>query len=355
MSDIIAIDLFSGAGGTTSGLKKAGINVKVAVELDSTACLTYAKNNPEVTLLNENIVDVTSTRLKKLINLDSNEKLILVACPPCQGFSTIRKNGDSDPRNMLIFEYLRLIKELRPHYLLMENVVGLTRNNGKKIFELFLEELSEYEILYDILNAADYGVPQTRKRLVLHGKRNDLENEKLILPVPTHSKNGGDLKKWKTASVILGLPKLQAGEHYEGENIFNHVCHKISPLNKERMNYIRNHGGSRLSLPENLQLSCHKNYTGHSDVYGIIDINRPVSTITGGCMNYTKGRYGHPFENRALSAREAARLQTFDDDYIFIGNKGELAKQIGNAVPVSLAQASGTVFINLQNRGIDNE
>ncbi|HET1965101.1 TPA: DNA cytosine methyltransferase, partial [Streptococcus pneumoniae] len=108
-----------------------------------------------------------------------------------------------------------------------------------------------------------------------------------------------------------------------------------------------NNGGSRTSLPKSLELNCHKNRLGHSDVYGILDINKPSITITGGCMSYSKGRFGHPTQNRALSAREAARLQSFDDDYIFVGNRGQLAKQIGNAVPVKLAQASGNYFMSV--------
>ncbi len=355
MSNIVAIDLFSGAGGTTAGLKKAGIDVRIAVEIDKTACQTYYYNNPEVQLLNQDIREISGEKLLNDLNLKEDEKLILVACPPCQGFSAIRKNGNNDSRNMLIFEYLRLIKEVKPHYLLMENVTGLMKGNGKFIFESFLEEITSYDVVYDILNSADFGVPQTRKRLVLHGKRKDLVSDKIRLPKATHSKDDKTLQKWIDASIILDLPPLEAGETYISDTVFNHTCHNLSKLNKKRMEYIRKNGGSRICLPEELQLNCHKNYSGHTDVYGIIDINKPVSTITGGCMNYTKGRYGHPFENRALSAREAARLQTFEDNYKFIGNKNEIAKQIGNAVPVKLAYESAKVFVEIEGNVIIND
>ncbi|WP_413536704.1 DNA cytosine methyltransferase [Carnobacterium divergens] len=354
MGELIAIDLFSGAGGTTAGLKKAGINVRLAVELNKIAAKTYTNNNPEVFLICDNIQNVSSQELKNNINMSDEDMLLLVACPPCQGFSSIRKNGIDDERNELIFEYLRCIQDLKPEFLLMENVAGMTRGIGKDIFAKFKNMVSEnYDIVYDVLNSADYGVPQNRKRLVLHGIRKDVVvkmkkyNKELGLPIKTHSKIGGETPKWINADVILGLPEIRAGEEYQGKDIYNHLSNNLSDINIERIRHIRNNGGSRKSLPDNLSLDCHKNTKGHGDVYGILDINKPSITITGGCMSYSKGRFGHPYQDRALSAREAARLQSFDDDYIFFGKKGALAKQIGNAVPVKLAQASGFYFVDL--------
>lgn len=352
---IVAIDLFSGSGGTTQGLKKAGIKVSTAVEIDPTAAETYRINNPEVNLLNKDIKMVKGNQLVDRAE-QSQDYLMLVACPPCQGFSSIRRKGEDDLRNELVFEYARLIKETVPDFLLMENVSGMTSKRGKKIFSKFLDAISgDYEIEYNILNAADYGVPQTRKRLVLHGIRKDLKRSLGIslveMPRQTHSKMGeGQLEKWINADVLLGLPPIEAGQNYEGsKSIFNHVANGLSPTNIKRIQIIRDGGGSRNALPEELVLDCHKGKTGHTDVYGIIDISKPAITITGGCMTYSKGRFGHPFQNRALSAREAARLQSFDDNYIFFGNKSELARQIGNAVPVNLAKASGKYFMELAN------
>ncbi|MGP1440681.1 MAG: DNA cytosine methyltransferase [Treponema sp.] len=348
MKNIVAIDLFSGAGGTTSGLKKAGIKVVAAIEIDKWAAQTYRFNNPEVVLFEDDIRTISGKKILDAISLESSNKLLLVACPPCQGFSTIGKKDINDKRNQLIFEYLRLIKELEPDFLLMENVSGIINKKNGLIFTQFINLIkSEYLITYEILNTADYGVPQTRKRLVLHGIKKDKIDEgfEIKLPKKTHSKEGKkNTQKWVTAEVIMDLPEIKSGEEFLGEGIYNHISNKLTDINIKRIRYIRENGGNRSSLPDNLTLNCHKKNKGHGDVYGIIDISKPSVTITGGCMTYSKGRFGHPTQDRALSAREAARLQSFDDSYVFLGNKGELAKQIGNAVPVKLAEASGRYF-----------
>lgn len=348
MNNIVAVDLFSGAGGTTSGLKKAGIKVAVAVEINKWAARTYRFNNPEVVLLETDIRSVSGKEIIENARLESSDKLLLVACPPCQGFSTIGKNDANDKRNMLIFEYLRLIQELEPDFLLMENVSGITSKKNKSIFKKFINIIeTNYLITYKVLNTADYGVPQTRKRLVLHGIKKDDVNKNFIIKLPetTHSKEGEEYKKkWVTAEVIMDLPEIKCGEEFVGKGVYNHVSNRLSEDNIKRIRHIRNNGGNRSALPEELILNCHKNNKGHTDVYGIVDISKPSVTITGGCMTYSKGRFGHPTQDRALSAREAARLQSFDDNYIFLGNRGELAKQIGNAVPVKLAEASGKYF-----------
>lgn len=358
MKQIKAIDLFSGSGGTTHGLKKAGIEVVAAVEIDEWAVKTYKYNNPEVYLIHDDIRNISAESFSNLYN-KTTDLLLLVACPPCQGFSSIRRGGEDDIRNELVFEYMRLIKELKPDFLLMENVSGMTSKKGKVIFDIFVKEIvKDYNISYDVLNAADYGVPQTRKRLVLHGIDKllfkTLNLKEVELPKKTHSKEREDnICPWVNSDVILGLPSIQAGDSYEGEQpIYNHIANGLSELNITRIGIIRKGTGSRDSLPEDLVLDCHKKSSGHGDVYGILDISKPSVTLTGGCMTFSKGRYGHPFEDRALSAREAARLQTFDDNYFFFGNRTQLAKQIGNAVPAELARASGNYFLNLQSENV---
>lgn len=187
---------------------------------------------------------------------------------------------------------------------------------------------------------------------MLHGISKKLAQKyrvKIGLPEPTHSENGVNCKrKWENASIILDLPPIEAGQEYNGRlKVYNHIANSLSDINKRRISIIREGGGDRTALPEDLVLACHKGEKGYTDVYGILDPNKPSVTITGGCMTYSKGRFGHPVQDRALSAREAARLQSFDDNYIFWGNRGQLARQIGNAVPVKLAQASGNYFMNL--------
>ncbi len=353
---LYAIDLFSGCGGVTSGLKKAGIEVRAAVEINEIAVKTYLENNKEVAILQKDIRNVNGDELRRAAGISEDNRLLLVACPPCQGFSAIRHGGENDKRNQLVFEYIRLVKELNPDFILMENVAGMSRGKGKETFRKAYDEFDKlYKCKYDILNAADYGVPQTRRRLVLHGIRRDIyelwkdKGVEIQLPAPTHvnpSKKNKDCKLpvWKKADVILGLPEIVAGGVCTENGIYNHVCNGMSDTNIKRIKYIREHGGDRTCLPKDLSLECHKDRSGHTDVYGIMDINKPSPTITGGCMHYSKGRYGHPYQNRALSAREAARLQSFDDDYIFFGNNAQIALQIGNAVPVELAKASGLYF-----------
>lgn len=354
-----AIDLFSGCGGVTSGLLKAGIKVRAAVEINDVAIKTYKENHKEIPVIHDDVCNVSGNRLKEVAQITDQDQLLLVACPPCQGFSSIRKGGDEDERNKLVFQFTRLIEELKPEFILMENVAGMSRGKGKKTFDKALKELKKnYKCIYDILNAANYGVPQTRRRLVLHGIRKDIYNKwkkcglKLELPKQTHiapskRKKESDLLVWENADVILGLPSLKAGEICNKKGIYNHVSNSMADINVRRIQYIRKHGGTRTCLPEELALSCHKNKNGHTDVYGIMSMKKPAPTITGGCMHYSKGRFGHPIDDRALSAREAARLQSFDDDFIFIGSNSEMALQIGNAVPVELAKASGIYFYNL--------
>ena len=199
-------------------------------------------------------------------------------------------------------------------------------------------------------------MPQIRKRLVLHGIRNDvydnlgLDKEKQkILPKSTHSKEKKKgYRKWVTVrKAIFDLPILGAGESYDDGIIKNHKARSLSETNIERLQEIRLHGGNREMISEELQLECHKKENvSYTDTYGIIDPDKPAPTITSGCTIISKGRYCHPTQNRGLSIREAARLQSFDDKFEFQGNMGEMSLQIGNAVPPKLAQASGKVIIN---------
>lgn len=216
-------------------------------------------------------------------------------------------------------------------------------------------DTERYKVVSGVVNAADYGVPQLRKRFVLHAVRYDIyarllsKGMDISLPETTHSKDGkGGKKCWVAVREIFdGLPKISAGERYSDDKIKNHYCANLSDINVERMQIIRANGGTRTALPEHLVLKCHKKYTGHSDVYGVMDPDAPAPTMTGGCLSYSKGRFGHPFEDRAISVREAARIQTFPDDYVFGESLTKAALEIGNAVPIKLVEASGKVLLNL--------
>lgn len=352
-----AIDLFCGAGGLSTGLKKSGFRLCLGVDIDEKALKTYKCNLKRTKVLKEDIKKVTGERITELTGINRRDNFLLAGCPPCQGFSSLGKRDANDEKNELVYEYIRIINELEPSFILMENVPGMSTGVGKEIFKNVVKELEEnYHVEYATLNAADFGVPQIRKRLVLHGIRNDvyanlgLDKEKQkILPKSTHSKEKKKgYRKWVTVrKAIFDLPILGAGESYDDSIIKNHKARSLSETNIERLQEIRLHGGNREMISEELQLECHKKENvSYTDTYGIIDPDKPAPTITSGCTIISKGRYCHPTQNRGLSIREAARLQSFDDKFEFQGNMGEMSLQIGNAVPPKLAQASGKVIIN---------
>ena len=352
-----AIDLFCGAGGLSTGLKKSGFRLCLGVDIDEKALKTYKCNLKRTKVLKEDIKKVTGEKITELTGINRRDNFLLAGCPPCQGFSSLGKRDANDEKNELVYEYIRIINELEPSFILMENVPGMSTGVGKEIFKNVVKELEEnYHVEYATLNAADFGVPQIRKRLVLHGIRNDvydnlgLDKEKQkILPKSTHSKEKKKgYRKWVTVrKAIFDLPILGAGESYDDGIIKNHKARSLSETNIERLQEIRLHGGNREMISEELQHECHKKENvSYTDTYGIIDPDKPAPTITSGCTIISKGRYCHPTQNRGLSIREAARLQSFDDKFEFQGNMGEMSLQIGNAVPPKLAQASGKVIIN---------
>lgn len=372
-----AIDIFSGCGGVSCGLTKAGFKVKVAVEIEKKSTDIYHAYKPlsNVYILNKDIRQVAGNEIIKKARIGKDDLYLFAGCPPCQNFSRQNiKNKDKtiEERKELLFEFLRIIEEIYPPFILMENVQGITTEFNRPILDEFLNRLRNsekeknqfYKVYEKVLNAADYGVPQIRKRYVLHAVRYDifceLEANKISfnLPSATHNKYGTEgLQRWETVAQAIGdLPEITAGTHYLnkiGQNIHNHKCAALSKKNIERMKFIRANGGSRTSLPDRLVLDCHKKldkdgnvFGGRKDVYGIMDGNRPSPTITGGCLCYSKGRYGHYEQNRALSIREAARLQTFPDDFIFSNNLSQAAIEIGNAVPVKLVEASANTILN---------
>lgn len=371
---IKAIDLFSGGGGVSCGLTRAGFKVKAAVELNHDAVCTYSAYPllADVNVLERDICELSGRQILRAAGIRQDELYLLAGCPPCQNFSMQNPKNKKKPaceRKKLLFEYLRIVKEIYPPFILMENVPGITAEFNEKILNEFIRKLEnrrgrpeeKYIIKKAVLNAADYGVPQFRKRFVLHGIRKDiyLELQKcgldFHLPIPTHDKNAAhDRLPWVTVQQAIGdLPAIQAGEAYVGNpNIHNHRCADLSEKNLRKMQYIRAHGGSRDCLPDSMTLACHKKqndngekFGGHKDVYGIMDPNKPSPTMTGGCLFYTKGRYGHYAQDRAISIREAARFQTFPDDFIFSDSLATAALQIGNAVPVKLVEASASEFL----------
>lgn len=361
-----AIDIFSGCGGVSCGLSLAGFKLKSAVEIEKHAVDTYQSYAPlkNVNVLNEDICNLSGEQILKAAKIKKDDIYLFAGCPPCQNFSRqnpLNKNKTDAERKKLLFEFLRLIEEILPPFILMENVPGIKTEFNNAILSEFLERLKKhYDVKEKVLNAANYGVPQARKRFVLHAVRKDINEELRTtgflfdLPQATHNKNGSNgMKKWKSVKEAIGdLPAINAGEEYKDDGkIHNHKCADLSATNLKRIRAIRANGGSRSGLPDELVLSCHKKtdnegnvFSGHGDVYGIMDPDKPAPTITGGCLCYSKGRYGHYSQDRAISIREAARLQTFPDDFVFSNSLSDSALQIGNAVPIDLVKASGMVF-----------
>ncbi len=342
------IDLFSGCGGSSLGFKQAGFQIKVGVDIDETASRSFRLNFPKAHVFTTDISVVSGKDLLLSGGFKSGDQVILIACPPCQGFSSARRNSErlTDPRNNLIFEFLRIVDEIRPRAFVMENVPGLATNIGKPIFDQILEKFKNlgYLTTHGIANTSDYGIPQRRKRLILIGTYNSKVSPTFPIKTNGNPEISDNLMKWVTVKDAIGnLPKIKAGERKQSD--FMHTSANLSETNLKRIKLTPHNGGSRSSWPDDLILECHKKSKGHIDVYGRMSWDIPSPTITGGCVMISKGRFGHPDQDRAISLREAARLQTFPDSFKFYGSFGEIAKQIGNAVPPLLAQKTARTLV----------
>ncbi|GBC96825.1 putative BsuMI modification methylase subunit YdiO [bacterium HR16] len=344
------IDLFAGCGGVTAGFKAAGFKVLAAVEFDPVTAETYRLNHPEVILYVEDIRNVLPEQVRERAGLRSGQLTVLSVCAPCQPFSRQNRYRREDARASLILEAVRFVEILRPMFLFVENVPGLRQNSavlGKLVGNL--GKLGYRMSEPTIVDAVDYGVPQFRKRFILLGTYLDIE---LRVPDTTHaSPEKAALigkKEWNTVrDAFAGLQHLNSGEESGTDPL--HKARKHTPLSLERLRHIPHNGGSRDSLPPELWLVCHRNgkNVGYHDVYGRMAFDRPANTLTTGCTNFTKGRFAHPTSDRAITPREAARLQTFPDSYRFYGSYEQISAQIGNAVPVKLAEIFAHYFYKL--------
>lgn len=330
-----AVDFFCGGGGMTKGLMDAGIHVLFGLDLNP-ACQETYENNNGIPYLN---LDISQTTGQQLLDehplLEDNDNLLLVGCAPCQPFSSQRHSDHEHIAVNLLDEFGRIVEELMPAHVLIENVPGIERR-GANVFTRFLHRLERlgYRYEYRVLNAKNFGVPQNRRRLVLVASR-IIEP---IFPVATHGE--GLLPYVTVRNAIHGYPVLEAGQV---DNIIaNHRAAGLSALNMQRMIATPHDGGGRVDWPPHLILDCHANgHAGHTDVYGRMAWDSVSPTLTSKCYSISNGRFGHPEQDRAISLREAAALQSFPDDYIFVGSMQEIGKQIGNAVPVLLAQLIG--------------
>jgi DNA (cytosine-5)-methyltransferase 1 len=323
-----AIDLFSGCGGLSLGLKQAGFNVVAALELDPLATETYKQNHKRVRVIQNDISKISARKLMKELGLKKGELELLAGCPPCQGFSRLRsKNGKRRIRqpqnNNLLFEFLRFARAFKPKTIMMENVPRLSTNQRIWKFRGALKRLG-YVRSHQVLDAADFGVPQRRARMVLIASR--------IGPIDWAKKTS---RRKTVGHVIGGLSHPRKAR----DPLHSHPANRTQKVMTIIRQVPRN-GGSRSDLPRKTQLRCHKKINGFKDIYGRMSLHEVAPTITGGCVNPSKGRFLHPTQNRAITLREAALLQGFPRGYRFSLEKGvyPAAQMIGNAFPPPFAR-----------------
>lgn len=322
-----AIDLFSGCGGLTHGLKSAGFDVIGAVENDELSADSYERNHKKTRVWRQDIRTLSTLTVKRALNVRKGKLDLLTGCPPCQGFSTlVTKNGCylvDDPRNSLIYEFLRFVEDLMPRAVLMENVPDLAHTTRFRRFRKRLEKLG-YKSDYKILDAADYGVPQRRKRLVLLASLNN------------------EIAFARTAkakyTVRHAFQKLNA-KQAKSDPLHDTKSKRTDKIQR-LIEKVPKNGGSRTDIKRFTQLQCHTNFDGFYDIYGRMSWDDESPTITSGCINPSKGRFLHPSKNRPITLREAALLQTFPKNYqISLGNgKYKAAALIGNAFPPEFAR-----------------
>ena len=321
-AQLVSVDCFSGAGGLGLGFSAAGVQSVFAFDADEAATKSYSKN---LGLVAQN-VDVLDNSIFELINnAVGSQPYCLIGGPPCQGFSHQRRGEADDPRNQLVLRFAELAAKARqlPVAVVLENVTDLDLPRGKHILEAYKAQLEAlgYRLFRHDLNSADFAVPQLRKRIIVVALQPALADF-YSGPEPLTP------QRWKTVGEVLSsLPDPSDA------NFANHDVSAEGNANKRRIAFV-DMGKGRKSIPDEFQLACHSNsYRGHRDVYGRLDWFSQARTITAGFDSFTRGEYGHPFQHRSITPREAARIQGFPDWFIFEGNRAEVRRQIGNAVP----------------------
>lgn len=338
-----ALELFAGAGGTSQGLADAGFRVLAAIENDPAAAETLRLNHAETEVLESDIREICPKELQKRLGLAPGALTLLAACPPCQGFSTLGRGDPADCRNDLVAEIWRFAREFRPDAVLIENVAGFGKDSRSAHLFRQLRAIG-YGVRSWILDARDFGVPQHRRRLIAIAVRNIYANE-----LPDDLRNAlpsGFPTQAEPADVAIAA----AGPIDIGADPL-HTSRQLSDVALERIRNIPP-GGSHSDLPDHLRLACHKRLRragkgGATSPYGRIRAGEPSPTMTTRCTTVSCGRFVHPTEDRAISLREAALLQTFPPEYAFAGRHHAIERQIGNALPVLLAQAAGLIVQEL--------
>jgi DNA (cytosine-5)-methyltransferase 1 len=341
--EVVGCDLFAGAGGFSLGALNAEIRVAAAVEFDRHAAASYKNNliqsgRTQTLLYEEDIEQLDPTIVRTAAGFEKSGCDILMGGPPCQGFSAHRINdaGVGDPRNALLLRYFEFVRVLRPMFFLVENVPGLLWPRHKSFLDTFyqLADAADYEVMDPVvLNAKDFGVPQSRRRVFILGM--DRQRQATMPswpPAATHiaeASQDDPRPTWMSASTAFERPVPPQ----DSNDI--HMKHGKALL--ETFRATPPNGGSRKDSGR--VLDCHRNHDGHKDVYGRIDPRRPAPTMTTACINPSKGRFVHPTLHHGITLRQAARLQTFPDWFVFDGGLMAGGVQVGNAVPIDMATA----------------
>ncbi|WP_414544366.1 DNA cytosine methyltransferase [Nostoc sp. CCY0012] len=379
------IDLFAGAGGLTTGFHLAGFESLCAIDINSKALATYKHNYPNTKIINQDIRQISPSDLRLALSLGQEELTALIGGPPCQGLSRNTPAGYrylSDSRNHLYRTFLEFVKEFRPLYTLIENVPEILKAYNGVIKEEITKQLESlgYKVIYSSLNAAHYGIPQTRSRAFFLASL----DHTLRFPEPT---NFGDIKSdYKTTKscnqlnlldtnlsplvtvrdAIGDLPQLDAGQAYNAEvypsapqttyqsfvrhnslRIVNHVARALTPIQLSRVRALRE-GQDARDLPS--ELAPKKHYSG---AYGRLYWDKPARTITRWVFHPGSGRFFHPTQDRTITIREAARLHSYPDNFHFLGTYTEMASQIGESVPPLLAKFIASSIIQAHCQKIE--
>lgn len=339
------VELFAGAGGLSVGLERAGFEIAAANEIEPDFARTFSINHPHTRMVTGDIRKIPASRLTEGLGID--RPCLVSGGPPCQGFSTVGSKNRYDPRNALFREYLRVVAELSPDYVLFENVPGFKTMYSGEVHSILMSELSRlgYETLGSVLDSSDFGLPQIRMRTIIVGWRSGLPP--VLMPLPTHffgTPVPGLHPKVTVWDAISDLPPLSAGHSASSylcppQNEYQKSMRRGNPMLCEHSasNYGKTmmerfklipKGGSVADLPARLRPQSY-----FANTYARLHGNRPAPTITRNFGTPSSSRCIHPRQHRAMSTREGARLQGFRDDYLFYGSKTSKNLQIGNAVP----------------------
>lgn len=332
----VVVDLFCGAGGLSYGMQSAGLKIAAGIDLDP-SCKFAIESNTDANFVCEDITNITPEQINGWFG--KAKIRVLAGCAPCQPFSTYSQSRKSeDDRWNLLLQFQRLALATLPEIVTMENVVGLAKQDVWNGFVSALEA-ANYDVSWRVVQCEKFGIPQTRRRLVLLASR--------LGPISLPNPNLSEIQTVKNA--IGDLPAIIAGERSSEDPL--HASASLTDVNLERIKRSRQ-GGTWRDWPESLRASCHKKATGktYPSVYGRMEWDRPAPTMTTQCYGYGNGRFGHPEQNRAISLREAAIIQSFPKSYRFLKDEdricfNHLGTLIGNAVPPKLGEAIGSCIL----------